>query len=102
MAGQRVHPELPSGACGAGKEGTAADCRDADQKTGVGADTAAGRILTRDWEYRKKGTANVFCGVEPRVGHTSPEPLRRVPHWSSPPAWWRSLRSIPMPAPSIW
>jgi len=27
-----------------------------------------GRILQRDSEYQRRGTANVFCGVEPKAG----------------------------------
>jgi hypothetical protein len=29
---------------------------------------AVGRILRRDSEYKREGTANVFCGVEPKAG----------------------------------
>ncbi|MGH8783463.1 IS630 family transposase, partial [Paraburkholderia sp.] len=28
----------------------------------------AGRVARRDYEYRRQGTANVFCGVEPKAG----------------------------------
>ena len=28
----------------------------------------AGRVARRDYEYKRCGTANVFCGVEPRAG----------------------------------
>jgi hypothetical protein len=31
-----------------------------------------GRIARRDGEYQREGTANVFCGVEPKAGGTSP------------------------------
>ncbi|MGH9438100.1 MAG: transposase [Terriglobia bacterium] len=28
----------------------------------------SGRVARRDYEYRRCGTANVFCGVEPKAG----------------------------------
>ena len=31
-----------------------------------------GRELRRDCEYERRGTANAFCGVEPRRGGISP------------------------------
>src|SRR5271155_339697 len=27
-----------------------------------------GRVARRDYEYKRRGTANVFCGVEPKAG----------------------------------
>jgi hypothetical protein len=27
-----------------------------------------GRVPRRDAEYRRRGTANVFCGVQPKAG----------------------------------
>lgn len=38
----------------------------------------AGRVARRDYQYRRCGTANVFCGVEPRTGRhfTSVTPTR--------------------------
>jgi hypothetical protein len=45
-----------------------------------------GRVARRDSEYKREGTANVFCGVEPKAGRHYPgycEPLltaiRRLP-----------------------
>ena len=28
----------------------------------------AGKITKRDYEYKRCGTANVFCGIEPKAG----------------------------------
>jgi transposase len=33
-----------------------------------------GRIARRDYEYKRCGTANVFCGVEPKAGRHFPKP----------------------------
>ena len=33
-----------------------------------------GQILRRDCEYERRGTANVFCGVEPKAGHHFTKP----------------------------
>jgi hypothetical protein len=27
-----------------------------------------GQVARRDYEYKRRGTANVFCGIEPRAG----------------------------------
>ena len=35
---------------------------------------AAGRIARRDSEYRRPGTANVFCGVQPKAGRHFTKP----------------------------
>jgi transposase len=35
-----------------------------------------GRVARRDGEYRRCGTANVFCGVEPKAGHYFPKVTR--------------------------
>jgi len=32
-----------------------------------------GRVARRDYEYKRCGTANVFCGVEPKADGTSPK-----------------------------
>ena len=40
-----------------------------------------GRIARRDSEYRREGTANVFCGVEPKAGRHF---TRVTPNRSSP------------------
>ena len=39
---------------------------------------APGRVLRRDYEYERRGTANVFCAVEPKAGRhfTYPTPNR--------------------------
>ena len=41
----------------------------------------AGEVLKRDYEYERAGTANVFCGVEPKTGRkfTKAPPNRRGP-----------------------
>ncbi len=41
----------------------------------------AGEILRRDYEYKRGGTANVFCGVEPKTGRkfTKATPNRTGP-----------------------
>src|SRR2546422_9510972 len=41
----------------------------------------AGRVLRRDCEYERRGTANAFCGVEPKAGRHYPRP---TPDRSSP------------------
>jgi len=33
-----------------------------------------GRLARRDYEYKRRGTANVFCGVEPKAGRHFPKP----------------------------
>jgi hypothetical protein len=33
-----------------------------------------GRLARRDYQYRRGGTANVFCGVEPKAGRHFPRP----------------------------
>ena len=40
-----------------------------------------GRALRRDCEYERRGTANAFCGVEPKAGRHYP---RVTPDRSSP------------------
>jgi DDE superfamily endonuclease len=35
-----------------------------------------GRVARRDGEYRRCGTANVFCGIEPKAGHYFPKVTR--------------------------
>jgi hypothetical protein len=45
-----------------------------------------GRIARRDSEYERRGTANVFCGVQPKGG-TLPNQLRTAPRRSSPITW---------------
>ena len=61
-----------------------------------------GRIARRDSEYKRQGTANVFCGVQPRRESTSPKQLRTVPRRSSPITSWRSQLAIRKPTPSTW
>jgi hypothetical protein len=43
-----------------------------------------GRIARCDSEYQRRGTADVFCGVQPKTGRTSPNRLRTAPRRSSP------------------
>jgi hypothetical protein len=33
-----------------------------------------GPLARRDYEYKRRGTANVFCGVEPKAGRHFPKP----------------------------
>jgi len=33
-----------------------------------------GHVARRDYEYKRYGTANVFCGVEPKAGRHFPKP----------------------------
>jgi hypothetical protein len=48
-----------------------------------------GQVGRRDYEYKRCGTANVFCGIEPKVGvhftkvtptRSSPAPTPLCPH----------------------
>jgi hypothetical protein len=43
-----------------------------------------GRIARRDSEYERRGTANVFCGVQPKAGRhfTKPTPNRSSPEFA--------------------
>src|SRR2546428_8854251 len=45
---------------------------------------APGRIAKRDNEYKRRGTANVFCAVEPKAGRhfTWPTPDRSAPEFA--------------------
>ena len=38
-----------------------------------------GKVAQRDNEYKRCGTANVFCAVEPKAGKHFTFPLRTVP-----------------------
>src|ERR1035437_2589004 len=44
----------------------------------------SGRIARRDSEYERRGTANVFCGVQPKAGRhfTKPTPNRSSPEFA--------------------
>jgi transposase len=44
----------------------------------------SGRVARRDYEYRRCGTANVFCGIEPRAGRhfTKVTPTRSSPEFA--------------------
>jgi hypothetical protein len=48
------------------------------------ADVRPGRILRRDSEYKRCGTANVFCGVQPKAGRhfTKVTPTRCSPEFA--------------------
>lgn len=56
---------------------------------------APGRVAKRDNEYQRRGTANVFCAVEPRAGRhfTFPTPDRSAPEFAR--ALERIIRSYP-------
>ncbi|MGH9598312.1 MAG: transposase, partial [Terracidiphilus sp.] len=43
-----------------------------------------GRILRRDCEYMRRGTANAFCGVQPKAGRhfTKPTANRSSPQFA--------------------
>src|ERR1700729_2707991 len=43
-----------------------------------------GRVARRDCEYQRRGTANVFCGVQPKAGRpfTNPTVNRRSPQFA--------------------
>src|SRR6202171_1438222 len=45
---------------------------------------APGKIAKRDNEYQRRGTANVFCAVEPKAGRhfTLPTPNRSAPEFA--------------------
>ena len=45
----------------------------------------AGRVASRDYEYKRRGTANVFCGIEPKAGvhFTKVTPTRSSPEASA-------------------
>jgi hypothetical protein len=61
-----------------------------------------GRIGRRDSEYKRQGTANVFCGVQPKAGKHFTKTTPIVPRSSSPIISWRSPPAIRKPIPSIW
>src|SRR5258708_39419800 len=44
----------------------------------------SGRVARRDYEYKRCGTANVFCGIEPTAGghFTKRAPTRAPPEFS--------------------
>jgi hypothetical protein len=43
-----------------------------------------GQVARRDYEYKRCGTANVFCAVEPKAGRhfTRPTPTRKSPEFA--------------------
>ena len=61
-----------------------------------------GRVARRDYEYQRCGTANVFCGIEPKAGRhfTKVTPTRCSAQFAD------YLLDIPLaigrPIPSIW
>jgi hypothetical protein len=60
-----------------------------------------GREARQDNEYKRNGTANVFCAVEPKAGRHFTVATPTVPASSSQrwPSNW--LCAIPQPGPSI-
>ena len=51
---------------------------------GSSAPIGPGRVARRDYEYRRCGTANVFCAVEPKAGRhfTKPTLTRKSPEFA--------------------
>ena len=61
-----------------------------------------GQIARRDCEYQRRGTANAFCGVEPKAGRHFTKVTPTAPRRSSPIIWSRSWLAIRRPTPSTW
>jgi hypothetical protein len=61
-----------------------------------------GRIARRDREYERRGTANVFCGVQPKAGRhlTKPTPNRSSPQFAD--YLVEIVASYRRPTPSTW
>ena len=61
-----------------------------------------GREARRDNEYERRGTANVFCAVEPKAGRhfTFPTPDRSGFEFAQVAFHWRC--NTRKPRPSIW
>ena len=61
-----------------------------------------GQVARRDYEYERCGTANVFCGIEPKaaVHFTKVTPTRASPEFADF-IFWRSPLTIPPPTQSI-
>jgi hypothetical protein len=52
----------------------------------AGCSLAPGKVARRDYEYVRRGTANLFCIVEPKRGrhHTHATPNRKAPQFANP------------------
>ena len=63
---------------------------------------APGKPRRPDNEYKRCGTANVFCAVERKAGNTSRWQLQTalLPNWLR--RWKASSPTIPEPTRSIW
>ena len=61
-----------------------------------------GRVARRDSEYERRGTANVFCGVEPKAGRHFTKVQSTVPRRGLPSIFAASPGATPKPAPSTW
>ena len=61
-----------------------------------------GRVARRDYEYKRCGTANVFCGVEPKAGRhfTKVTPTRCSAEFAD--YLLKIASAIPQPTPSTW
>jgi hypothetical protein len=61
-----------------------------------------GRVLRRDSQYERRGTANAFCGVEPKAGRhfTKATPDRSSPQFAD--YLLEIAEHYPGPTPSIW
>ena len=61
-----------------------------------------GQIARHDCEYQRRGTANVFCGVQPKAGRHFTKQRRRALHLNLPTICWRSRSAMQRPRRSIW
>jgi hypothetical protein len=61
-----------------------------------------GKVARRDYEYKRCGTANVFCGIEPKAGvhFTKVTPTRSSPEFAA--FLWSIAEHYPAPTPFIW
>jgi hypothetical protein len=61
-----------------------------------------GQVARRDYEYKRCGTANIYCGIEPKAGvdFTKVTPTRSSPNL--PIFCAASPSTIPLPTPFIW
>src|SRR5258708_7863225 len=60
-----------------------------------------GQVARRDGEYQRCGTANVFCGVQPKAGRYFLKGPTAVPPPSLPTTCWRLPSATRRRTPSI-